>query len=92
MASTPTQLPSPLVGEGAHRADEGYLSALGAPSSGTARHLLPQGEKEGYFTGQSSAVMVAASAPTISESESRPVRSSVEERSFLMSSTKPSPL
>jgi len=43
-------------------------------------------------TGQSSAVIVAASAPTISDSESRPVRSSVEERSFLMSSTRPRPL
>src|SRR5689334_6317402 len=31
----------------------------------------------GYITGQSSAVIVAASAPTISDSESRPVRSRV---------------
>ena len=45
-----------------------------------------------YFTGQSSAVIVAASAPTISDSESRPVRSKVEARSFLMSSTSPRPL
>ena len=45
-----------------------------------------------YCTGQSSAVIVAASAPTISDSGSRPVRSSVEERSFLMSSTRPRPL
>ena len=45
-----------------------------------------------YFTGQSSAVIVAASAPTISDSESRPVRSKVEARSFLMSSTRPRPL
>jgi putative MATE family efflux protein len=45
-----------------------------------------------YFTGQSSAVIVAASAPTISDNESRPVRSKVEERSRLMLSTRPSPL
>ena len=45
-----------------------------------------------YCTGHSSAVIVAASAPTISDSESRPVRSSVEDRSFLMSSTSPRPL
>ena len=45
-----------------------------------------------YCTGQSSAVIVAASAPTISDSESRPVRSKVEARSFLMSSTSPRPL
>jgi hypothetical protein len=44
------------------------------------------------YTGQSSAVMVAASAPTISDSDSRPVRNSVEARSFLMFSTSPSPL
>src|SRR5207244_8317728 len=37
-----------------------------------------------YCTGQSSAVIVAASAPTISDNDSRPVRSSVEARSFLM--------
>ena len=37
------------------------------------------------YTGQSSAVIVAASAPTISDSESRPVRSKVEDRSLLMS-------
>ncbi len=51
--------PSPLAGEGARRADEGYLSANSSPvasapvaqpaaadpSSGAARHLLPQGEK-----------------------------------------------
>jgi len=36
--------PSPLVGEGARRADEGWDAY---PSSGAARHLLPQGEKGG---------------------------------------------
>jgi hypothetical protein len=46
----------------------------------------------GRYTGQSSAVMAAASAPTISDSDSRPVRNSVEARSFLMFSTSPSPL
>jgi len=43
-------------------------------------------------TGQSSAVIAAASAPTISDSVSRPVRNKVDARSFLMSSTRPSPL
>jgi hypothetical protein len=53
-----TQIPSPLRGEGARRADEGFslsspalLAALSPavalnPSSGAARHLLPSGEKE----------------------------------------------
>ena len=68
MVSTPTQgspsLPSPLAGEGARRADEGFVSsrsewevgsreaqpAAANPSSGAARHLLPQGEKGGAET------------------------------------------
>jgi very-short-patch-repair endonuclease len=52
-------LPSPLAGEGARRADEGFGSAgvetegsscvagIVNPSSVAARHLLPQGEKGG---------------------------------------------
>jgi hypothetical protein len=51
-----------------------------------------RGESSNYGIGQCSAVMAAASAPTISERESRPVRNRVEARSFLMSSTRPSPL
>ncbi len=44
--------PSPLAGEGARRADEGCLSGIADPSSGAARHLLPQGENgEGDPTG-----------------------------------------
>jgi cobaltochelatase CobN len=38
--------PSPLGGEGARRADEGSAATVANPSSGAARHLLPQGEKE----------------------------------------------
>ena len=40
-----TGSPSPLVGEGARRADEGFVSDIANPSSGATRHLLPQGEK-----------------------------------------------
>src|SRR3569623_1808457 len=43
-------------------------------------------------TGQSSAVIIAASAPTISDSDSRPVRRSVDSKSVLIASTRPMPL
>ena len=67
-----------------HYAARGGLEALRYPALFRASFC--------YCTGQSSAVIVAASAPTISDSESRPVRSNVEARSFLMSSTRPRPL
>src|SRR3954454_5452573 len=73
----------------------GILDRGQSPHPKPSARPLPQGspdEASNYGTGQGSAVMVAASAPTISDNESRPVRSSVEARSFLISSTSPRPL
>ncbi len=66
------------------------------PSDGYARPWQVENSllvgKRSLHSGQGSAVIVAASAPTISERLSRPVRRSVDTRSALMSSTSPSPL
>src|SRR3569833_528019 len=56
---------------------------------------LPRAAQDGFrgaHTGQSSAVIIAASAPTISDSDSRPVRRSVDNKSVLIASTRPRPL
>ena len=77
-----------------HYAARGGLEALRYPAllRKSFGHSPDAVRTSDYFNGQSSAVIVAASAPTISDSESRPVRSKVDARSFLMSSTSPRPL
>ena len=64
------------------RAKIASLRAWTGPRS--AALLLSGARRVPIYTGQSSAVIVAASAPTISDSKSRPVRSKVEARSLLM--------
>src|SRR5258708_30199393 len=65
--------------------------AAGVALSGTGAGIIPANPGKSH-AGQSSAVIVAASAPTISDSESPPVRSKVYARSVFMLSSRPSPL